>query len=92
MIVSGLILAYNRRGCKKKPGRTRRREFRSINGNHRLSDDQVIKMAELLDEVSPKGVFKQLSDELRRKMKKKMIQRIGAVSGIKGQPGSPMKP
>ncbi len=45
-------------------------KFRSITGNHRLSDDQVLKMAELLDEVSPKGVFKQLNDELRKKMKK----------------------
>ena len=45
-------------------------KFRSITGNHKLSDDQVLKMAELLDEVSPKGVFKQVNDELRKKMKK----------------------
>ena len=45
-------------------------KFRNITGNRKLSDEQVLKMAELLDEVSPKGVFKELDDELRRQLKK----------------------
>ena len=45
-------------------------KFRNITGNHELTDDQVLKMAELLDEVSPKGVFRELNEELRRKLKK----------------------
>lgn len=45
-------------------------KFRSITGNHDLTDAQVLKMVELLDEVSPKGVFKEFNDEIR-KMKAK---------------------
>ena len=45
-------------------------KFRNITGNRNLSDEQVLKMAELLDEVSPKGVFRELDDELRRQLKK----------------------
>ena len=45
-------------------------KFRSITGNRELSDDQVLKMAELLDEVSPRGVFKTLNEELQRKLQK----------------------
>ncbi len=45
-------------------------KFRNITGNHDLTDGQVLKIAELLDEVSPKGVFRELNDELRQKMKK----------------------
>ena len=45
-------------------------KFRNITGNRDLTDGQVLKMAELLDEVSPKGVFRELNDELRQKMKK----------------------
>ena len=45
-------------------------KFRNITGNRELSDDQVLKMAELLDEVSPKGVFKELNEDLRAKLKK----------------------
>ena len=45
-------------------------KFRNITGNHDLSDDQVLKMAELLDEVSPKGVFKELNEVLRQKLKR----------------------
>ena len=41
-------------------------KFRNITGNQKLTDAQVKKMGELLDEVSPKGVFKPLNDELRR--------------------------
>lgn len=44
-------------------------KFRKVTGNRNLSDEQVLKMAELLDEVSPKGVFRELNDELRRKLK-----------------------
>ena len=41
-------------------------KFRSITGNHELTDAQVLKIVELLDEVSPKGVFKEFNDELRK--------------------------
>ena len=41
-------------------------KFRNITGNKDLTDDQVLKMAELLDEVYPKGVFKEFNEELRR--------------------------
>ncbi|MDI9591286.1 MAG: hypothetical protein QM302_09660 [Acidobacteriota bacterium] len=42
--------------------------FRAITGNKNLTDEQVLKMAELLDEVSPKGVFKEFNAELRVRM------------------------
>ena len=45
-------------------------KFRNITGNRQLSDEQVQKMTELLDEVSPKGVFRELNEELRQKLKK----------------------
>ena len=45
-------------------------KFRNITGNRNLSDEQVLKMVELLDEVSPKGVFKELNDYLRQELKK----------------------
>ncbi|MBR5365315.1 MAG: hypothetical protein IK132_03630 [Clostridia bacterium] len=45
-------------------------KFRSITGNRDLDDAQILKIAELLDEVSPKGVFKELNEELRKKLKK----------------------
>lgn len=44
-------------------------KFKNITGNNKLSDAQVLKLAELLDEVSPKGVFKEFNDELRTKLK-----------------------
>ncbi len=45
-------------------------KFRGITKNRNLTDGQVLKMAELLDEVSPKGVFRELNDEIRKKLKK----------------------
>ena len=44
-------------------------KFRNITGNRNLSDEQVLEMVELLDEVSPKGVFKELNDYLRQSLK-----------------------
>ena len=41
-------------------------KFRNVAGNPDLTDKQVLKMVELLDEVSPKGVFKEFNDELRK--------------------------
>ena len=41
-------------------------KFRSITGDHSLTDAQVLKIIELLDEVSPKGVFKEFNAELRK--------------------------
>ena len=41
-------------------------KFRTATGNKNLTEEQAMKMAELLDEVSPKSVFKQLDAELRR--------------------------
>ncbi len=45
-------------------------KFRTITGNGDLTDGQALKMAELLDEVSPKGVFKELNAEIRAKLGK----------------------
>ena len=45
-------------------------KFRTIAGNGDLTDGQALKMAELLDEVSPKGVFKELNAEIRAKLGK----------------------
>ena len=44
-------------------------KFRHVCGNKNLTDAQVLKMVELLDEVSPKGVFKEFNDEIRRSLK-----------------------
>ena len=44
-------------------------KFRAVTGNKDLTDAQVKKIIELLDEVSPKGVFRELNDELRAKLK-----------------------
>ena len=41
-------------------------KFRTVTGNKKLTEEQAMKMAELLDEVSPKSVFKQLDAELRK--------------------------
>ena len=41
-------------------------KFRTVAGNPGLTDAQVLKMVELLDEVSPKGVFREFNEELRR--------------------------
>ena len=41
-------------------------KFRNITGNRELTDAQVLKIVELLDEVSPKGVFKEYNEELRK--------------------------
>ena len=41
-------------------------KFHKITGNPELTDAQVLKIIELLDEVSPKGVFKEFNEELRK--------------------------
>ncbi|MBO7677810.1 MAG: hypothetical protein J6S49_09915 [Erysipelotrichaceae bacterium] len=41
-------------------------KFRNITGNNDLDEKLAVKMAELLDEAYPKGVFKELNDELRK--------------------------
>ena len=46
-------------------------KFRSITGNSKLTDKEVAKMTELLDEVSPKCVLKEFNDEIRRSLKTK---------------------
>lgn len=43
-------------------------KFRNITGNADLTEKEVLKMAALLDEVYPKGVFKDLNDALKRKL------------------------
>ena len=45
-------------------------KFREITGNADLSDAQIRKAVELLDEVSPKGVFKELNSEIRLWLKR----------------------
>ena len=44
-------------------------KFRNIAGNSKLSDAQIQKMIDLLDEVSPKGVFREFNAEIRRSLK-----------------------
>lgn len=44
-------------------------KFRNITGNDKLTEAQIQKMVELLDEVSPKGVFKGFNDEIKRSLK-----------------------
>ena len=44
-------------------------KFRTLTGNRNLTDAQVGKIVELLDEVSPKGVFKEFNAEIRRSLK-----------------------
>ncbi len=41
-------------------------KYRSVSGNNKLDDAEVAKITELLDEVSPKGVFRELNEELRK--------------------------
>lgn len=41
-------------------------KFRNITGNSGLTDEQVAAMAQLIDEVSPKGAFKELKGKLRQ--------------------------
>ncbi len=44
-------------------------KFRTISENPDLTDKEVEGISELLDEVSPKGVYKELNDELRKLLK-----------------------
>ncbi len=46
-------------------------KFRNIAGNSYLTDSQILKMIDLLDEVSPKSVLKEFRDEIRRSRKGK---------------------
>ncbi|MBO4326183.1 MAG: hypothetical protein J5950_02800 [Clostridia bacterium] len=46
-----------------------RTKFRNITGNEELSDASIKKITALLDEVNPKGLFKELNSELRKKLK-----------------------
>ncbi|MBR2571777.1 MAG: hypothetical protein IKE30_06560 [Clostridia bacterium] len=41
-------------------------KFRTVTGNKKLTEEQAMKMGDLLDEVSPRSVFKQLDAELRK--------------------------
>ena len=41
-------------------------KFRNITGNRNLTDKQIKKMINILDETYPKGVFKELNSELRK--------------------------
>ena len=41
-------------------------KFRTVIGNKKLTEDEILKMADLLDEVSPKSVFKAIDSELRK--------------------------
>lgn len=46
-------------------------KFRGITHHKALTDAEVKKIVELLDEVSPKGVLKEFNDEIRKGLKKK---------------------
>ncbi len=53
-------------------------KFKEITGNAMLSDDQIRKAIELLDEVSPKGVFKELNSEIRLMLKRPTAAKAAA--------------
>lgn len=40
-------------------------KFQNASGNKDLTDDQVALIAELIDEVSPRGAFKELRSKVR---------------------------
>ena len=44
-------------------------KFRNITGNHDLDSKQLKKITELLDEVSPKSVYKDIDAEVRKMLK-----------------------
>lgn len=44
-------------------------KLRNITGNKKLTNEQVLKMIELLDEVSPKGVLREFNEEILRGLK-----------------------
>ena len=44
-------------------------KFKNITGNHDLSSKQLKKITELLDEVSPKSVYKDIDAEIRKMLK-----------------------
>lgn len=46
-------------------------KLRNVSGNLDMPDAEVAKIIELLDEVSPKGVFKDLNTEIRNMLSKK---------------------
>lgn len=46
-------------------------KFRNISGNSKLTDAQILAITELLDEVSPVGVFKEFNDEIRKALSKR---------------------
>ena len=53
-------------------------KFKEITENALLSDDQIRKAIELLDEVSPKGVFKELNSEIRLMLKRPTAAKAAA--------------
>lgn len=44
-------------------------KFRNISGNDDLTDKEVAGITELLDEVSPKGVYREFNNELKKLLK-----------------------
>lgn len=45
-------------------------KFRDVTGNKGLTDKQVKLLSDMLDNVSPKGVFKELNEEIRKALGK----------------------
>ena len=43
-------------------------KFRDIADDHDLSDDEIQRIIKLLDDASPKNVFKELNDMLRKQL------------------------
>jgi hypothetical protein len=41
-------------------------KFETLTGNPDLTPDQTSRIVELLDEVSPRSVFRELNDELKK--------------------------
>lgn len=49
-------------------------KFRDVTGNRDLTDKQVKQLSDMLDNVYPKGVFKELNDEIRKALGKQKKQ------------------
>jgi len=45
-------------------------KFRNISKNAKLTDDQILTISSLLDDIYPRGVFRELNLELRKMINK----------------------
>jgi len=48
-----------------------RNKLETLTGNQSLTDDEINRIVEMLDEVSPRGVFKEVNSEIRKMLSRK---------------------